>query len=134
MVITHGHEDHIGALPWVIPALDPGTPVYAGSFVMQLVARRLQEYNLYNPDRWGCTQARKLPIWAVCCSNILVAQWFYRSTTCTILTGGAALGKHAAYLGCVLSIISVAQCFCRVRPMQTRQVGPTDGLKAASLA
>jgi hypothetical protein len=40
-----------GALPWVIPALDPKTPVYAGSFVMQLVARRLQEYNLYNPDR-----------------------------------------------------------------------------------
>jgi mRNA degradation ribonuclease J1/J2 len=53
VVITHGHEDHIGALPWVIPALDPSTPVYAGSFVMQLVARRLQEYNLYNPDRWA---------------------------------------------------------------------------------
>lgn len=43
---------YAGALPWVIPALDPKTPVYAGSFVMQLVARRLQEYNLYNPERW----------------------------------------------------------------------------------
>jgi hypothetical protein len=41
----------VGALPWVIPALDPKTPIYAGSFVMQLVCRRLQEYNLYNPDR-----------------------------------------------------------------------------------
>jgi Metallo-beta-lactamase superfamily len=51
VVITHGHEDHIGALPWVIPALDPATPVYAGSFVMQLVARRLQEYNLYDASR-----------------------------------------------------------------------------------
>lgn len=51
VVITHGHEDHIGALPWVVPALDPKTPIYAGSFVMQLVARRLQEFNLYNPER-----------------------------------------------------------------------------------
>jgi metal-dependent hydrolase (beta-lactamase superfamily II) len=58
VVITHGHEDHIGALPWVIPALDPSTPVYAGSFVMQLVARRLQEYNLYNPERCGWNNNR----------------------------------------------------------------------------
>lgn len=42
-----------GALPWVIPALDPKTPIYAGGFVMQLVCRRLQEYNLYNPDRYA---------------------------------------------------------------------------------
>jgi hypothetical protein len=47
-----GHEDHIGALPWVIPALDPSVPVYGGGFVLQLVARRLQEFNLYNPERW----------------------------------------------------------------------------------
>lgn len=46
-----GHEDHIGALPWVIPALDPTVPVYAGGFVLQLVARRLQEFNLYDPAR-----------------------------------------------------------------------------------
>jgi len=42
VVITHGHEDHIGALPWVIPALDPATPIYAGGFPMQLIKRRLQ--------------------------------------------------------------------------------------------
>ena len=42
VVITHGHEDHIGALPWVVPALDPTTPIYAGGFPMQLIKRRLQ--------------------------------------------------------------------------------------------
>ena len=47
VLITHGHEDHIGALPWVIPALDPSTPVYAGLFTMQLIARRMKEFNLW---------------------------------------------------------------------------------------
>lgn len=51
VVITHGHEDHIGALPWVVPALDPTTPIYAGGFAMQLIKRRLQEFNLWNPSR-----------------------------------------------------------------------------------
>ena len=46
-----GHEDHIGALPWVVPALDPQVPIYGGGFVLQLVARRLQEFNLYDPNR-----------------------------------------------------------------------------------
>eukprot|EP00250_Pteridium_aquilinum_P012858 c20989_g1_i1 orf=816-3770(-) len=44
LVITHGHEDHIGALPWVFPVLDPSTPVYATSFTMELIKRRLDEY------------------------------------------------------------------------------------------
>ncbi|EYU23118.1 hypothetical protein MIMGU_mgv1a0011952mg, partial [Erythranthe guttata] len=35
VIITHGHEDHIGALPWVIPALDPHTPIFASSFTME---------------------------------------------------------------------------------------------------
>lgn len=47
VLITHGHEDHIGALPWVIPALDPQTPVYAGLFTMQLIQRRMKEFNLW---------------------------------------------------------------------------------------
>lgn len=46
VIITHGHEDHIGALPWVVPALDPKTPIYATGFTMQLIKRRLKEYNI----------------------------------------------------------------------------------------
>jgi len=58
--ITHGHEDHIGALPWVLPALDPGTPVFAGPFAMQLVKRRLMEYNLWGDgSRFKTFEMRK---------------------------------------------------------------------------
>ncbi|KAK9800882.1 hypothetical protein WJX73_005344 [Symbiochloris irregularis] len=52
LIITHGHEDHIGALPWVFPALDPNTPVYAGGYPMQLIQRRLQEFSLWQPNRF----------------------------------------------------------------------------------
>eukprot|EP01018_Ginkgo_biloba_P008450 Gb_29169 [translate_table: standard] len=46
LVITHGHEDHIGALPWVIPALDSHTQIFSTSFTMELIRRRLKEFNI----------------------------------------------------------------------------------------
>ncbi|KAL3693663.1 hypothetical protein R1sor_007314 [Riccia sorocarpa] len=46
LIITHGHEDHIGALPWVVPALDPSTPIYSTGFTMQLIKARLKEHNI----------------------------------------------------------------------------------------
>ncbi|KAL8118464.1 ribonuclease J-like isoform X1 [Apium graveolens] len=51
VIITHGHEDHIGALPWVIPALDPRTPIFASSFTMELIKRRLKEFGIFVPSR-----------------------------------------------------------------------------------
>ncbi|CAK7336682.1 unnamed protein product [Dovyalis caffra] len=51
VIITHGHEDHIGALPWVIPALDYRTPIYASSFTMELIKKRLKENGIFVPSR-----------------------------------------------------------------------------------
>ncbi len=51
VVITHGHEDHIGALPWVLPLLDPATPVLASGFTTELIRNRLLEHDLWNADR-----------------------------------------------------------------------------------
>ena len=52
VIITHGHEDHIGALPWILPALDPATPVFATSFTMALIKRRMLEFGLWSTQRF----------------------------------------------------------------------------------
>ncbi|XRA98866.1 ribonuclease J [Pycnococcus provasolii] len=52
LVITHGHEDHIGALPWVLPALDARTKIYCTGFTLELVKHRLREYGLWDESRF----------------------------------------------------------------------------------
>jgi ribonuclease J len=42
VVLTHGHEDHIGALGYVMPQL-PGVPVYGPPLALGLAKGRLQE-------------------------------------------------------------------------------------------
>jgi ribonuclease J len=44
VVLTHGHEDHIGALPWLISELN--IPVYATEFTLALVEGKLEEHAL----------------------------------------------------------------------------------------
>ena len=45
IILTHGHEDHIGALPWLIPRLK-GVPVYGSRFTLALVRHKLAEHNV----------------------------------------------------------------------------------------
>ena len=47
IVITHGHEDHIGALPYVMREL--GVPIYATSLTAGIIELKLEEFDLlYN--------------------------------------------------------------------------------------
>lgn len=42
--ITHGHEDHIGALPYILKEIN--VPVYASKFTLSLIESKLIEFNM----------------------------------------------------------------------------------------
>src|ERR1700686_4706843 len=44
IVLTHGHEDHIGALPWVLSELN--VPIYGTEFTLAYVEDKLEERGL----------------------------------------------------------------------------------------
>ena len=44
ILITHGHEDHIGALPFLLPQIKK--PIYAHPFTIQLIKNKLADFSL----------------------------------------------------------------------------------------
>ena len=49
IILTHGHEDHIGGLPWILSELK--VPVYATEFTLAYVEGKLEEHQLLDEIR-----------------------------------------------------------------------------------
>jgi ribonuclease J len=46
IVLTHGHEDHVGALPFVLRELGRTPPIYGGPLTAAMVRSKLDEHRL----------------------------------------------------------------------------------------
>jgi ribonuclease J len=48
IVLTHGHEDHVGALPWILRELGPEIrpPIYAAALTVAMARSKIEEHKL----------------------------------------------------------------------------------------
>src|SRR5664279_3545676 len=51
VIITHGHEDHIGALAYIMNQIGGNVPIYATKFTQGLISVKLKEGKLYGAHR-----------------------------------------------------------------------------------
>ena len=61
IVLTHGHEDHVGALPYVLREFN--VPVYATRLTLGLVRSKLQEFGIRNADLRELKAGQKTQLW-----------------------------------------------------------------------
>lgn len=50
ILLTHGHEDHIGGLAYLLRELNPGTPVFGTRLTLALADNKVRELRLQNTD------------------------------------------------------------------------------------
>ncbi|MBU1126933.1 ribonuclease J [Patescibacteria group bacterium] len=48
IALTHGHEDHIGALPYVLPKIGKNIPLYGSKLTAALIEEKFREHEISN--------------------------------------------------------------------------------------
>jgi len=58
ILLTHAHEDHVGALPYVLPHL-PGVPVDGSALTLAILREKMKEHRLDRSTDWRLLEARQ---------------------------------------------------------------------------
>lgn len=56
LVLTHGHEDHIGGIPYLLAKLGADIPIWGPPYTLELVRQRLEEHEI------GVGRVKLLPV------------------------------------------------------------------------
>jgi ribonuclease J len=67
IVITHGHEDHTGCLPYLLKDLASPVPIYGSKLTLGLIEGKLAEHRIKNPDLREVKSGNPVKIGAFSC-------------------------------------------------------------------
>ncbi len=62
IVLTHGHEDHVGALPYVLREIGMPPAIYGGRLTIGLVRSKLEEHKLRNAPLIDIEAGERIPL------------------------------------------------------------------------